>query len=251
MFYCVFAIDSLRHGHRAGMDRAKEMCAKYGQRHLYSTIAALAEFQKAQCFFMLAINIAAQVSKHRGNFQPSSLQQLYNNNNLIQAIAVSGYLPITFTLLTLHSVRMVSWYLLNLSILTVAFSVATSFDIGTFAPSPADIEYLAGQASLGGTSACGGKNLRVYCLASEPGVYNGAGVIGITSTGGFSIMAFCIVVLVFLVLDQTGLIMKLRRQLLSKKRNFFVDNFMNIRGLQLLLAVLAWVPSIIGTSTQK
>ena len=237
------------------------MGAKYGSRRLPGAIAALTDFQKAQCFFMLAINIAAQVSKHRGNNSPNNLQELYNNNSLIKAISVSGYLPVTFTLLTLHNVGMVSWYLIVLSVLTVAFSVATSVDIGAFAPSPADIAYLETQSHINGTEACGNRNLLVYCLAPPYG-YDAESYVGFEVTdnnaingsiaGGYSTMAFCIIVLLLLIVDQTGWIKKMRKRkadsVLPTSQRFIFDNFFTVRGVQLLLTLLLWVPSTLRTS---
>lgn len=57
---------------------------------------------------MMAMNIAALVDKHRGCFDPKSLQQLYNNKILIRSISPSGYLPITLTLFELHIVGIIS-----------------------------------------------------------------------------------------------------------------------------------------------
>lgn len=57
---------------------------------------------------MMAMNIAALVNKHRGCFDPKSLQQLYNNKILIRSISPSGYLPITLTLFELHIVGIIS-----------------------------------------------------------------------------------------------------------------------------------------------
>lgn len=72
---------------------------------------AVADFQKAQCFFMLATNIAGLVTQTRGGLQPQSFQSVYNTYISIRIIAVGGSLPVTFTLLTLHKR---SWYLLTL-----------------------------------------------------------------------------------------------------------------------------------------
>lgn len=146
---------------------------------------------------MLAINIAALVNRTKGGFQPNSLQQLYNTYILIKSISISGYLPVTFTLFTLHLVDVVSWYLLLLSTVTVFVSIATLFVLGKFNPSQADLDYLSQQALSGGPRSCGGNNLAVYCFDSfsEDSSTDPA-------TGAYSMLAFCLVVLILLVAHQ-------------------------------------------------
>ena len=114
------------------------------QKYLPTIKSATVEFHKAQCFFMLAINVAAQVSVGQGtlNQDTVSLQGLHNNYSLIGLISISGLLPIVFTLLSLRSVGMRSWYLLILSAVTAILSAATFYQTGTFNPSPADLHHL-------------------------------------------------------------------------------------------------------------
>lgn len=169
-------------------------------KRLPSLTGALAEFHKAQCFFMLAINIAALVNRNSGGFQPNSLQQLYNTYILIKSISISGYLPVTFTLFTLHLVDMVSWYLLVLSVVTVLVSIATLFVIGKFSPSQDDLNYLSQQALSGGPDSCGTKNLFVYCYNPIGGANNYDSTD--PASGANSMLAFCLVVLMLLIAHQ-------------------------------------------------
>lgn len=169
-------------------------------KHLPSLTGGLAEFQKAQCFFMLAINIAALVNRNSGGFQPNSMQQLYDTYVLIKSISISGYLPVTFTLFTLHLVDVVSWYLLVLSVLTVLVSIATLFVIGNFSPSQDDLNYLSQQALTGGPDSCGGTNLGVYCYSPNGSVDDSSSAD--PSSGAYSMLAFCLVVLILLVAHQ-------------------------------------------------
>ena len=251
VYYCCFVVRSLGHGHRAGKEYAQKIGAKWGNKRLPTVISALTEFQKAQCFFMLAINIAAQINRGRGGWQPTSLQQLFNNYIFIKAISVSGYLPITLTLFTLHTVDMVSWYLVILSVLTVAISTATLVDIGNFVPSHDDVGYLSQQAATGGPSECANENILVYCLDS------GNYVTGQTGSGleAYKILGFCLFMLVLLILKQTGIFRKssdLRRSgRLSKTQDFFFTNFVGIRGFQLLLTVLTFLSQGWGTSSER
>lgn len=191
---------------------------------------------------MLAINIAALVNKTTGGFQPNNLQQLYNTYVLIKSISISGYLPVTFTLFTLHLVDVVSWYLMILSIVTVVVSIATLFVIGSFSPSQADLTYLSQQALSGGPESCGTKNLAVYCLSTngEEGDYNSIN----PASGAYSMLAFCLVVLILLVANQyhafvdpsTG---KPKPWLSKIINRFFRSRNHGIRRIQIVLALIS------------
>ncbi|KAL8837913.1 MAG: hypothetical protein Q9176_005389 [Flavoplaca citrina] len=130
----------------------------------HGLVAALTDFHKAQCFFMLAINIAALVVIQRGGFDPQSLQQMYDTYVFLQVLAVNGFLPITFTLTNLYLVGMLSWFLILLSFVTIALSVATLACVGQFNPSVADMTSLAELAASGGPEECDGRKPGIYCL---------------------------------------------------------------------------------------
>lgn len=191
---------------------------------------------------MLAINIAALINRNSGGFQPNSLQQLYNTYTLIKSISISGYLPVTFTLFTLHLVDVVSWYLLVLSIVTVIVSTATLFVIGKFSPSQDDLKYLSQQALKDGPASCGAKNLGVYCYSPI------SGADGYDSTdpasGAYSMLAFCLVVLILLIAHQyhafkdpaTG---QLKPWLSKILDGFFRKCNLSLRSMQIGLALIS------------
>ena len=162
----------------------------FENRRLACLTAALTDFQKAQCFFMLAINIAALANKANGGLLPLSLQQLYDNYLLLASVSVSGYLPITTTLLALHMVDMISAYLLALSGCTVALSIATAVAVGVFKPSQGDLNSLQAQAAKGTHDQCGSMDLTIYCLQRQNNDTNNADVWGI--------MGYCIIILSYI-----------------------------------------------------
>ena len=169
----------------------KVISATFKNRRLARLTAAMTDFQKAQCFFTLAVNIAALANKFNGGLSPVSLQQLFDNYSLLASVAISGCLPITTTLLALHMVDMISGYLLALSGCTVALSIATVAAIGIFKPSRGDLKSIHAQASTGTASPkCGGFDLTVYCLQSQDNNLSNIYVWGI--------MAYCLVVLFFI-----------------------------------------------------
>ena len=200
IYYIYLGALLLPRGYTKAQKVAQRIRNKSRNKHLPSLTGALAEFQKAQCFFMMAINIAALVNRNRGGFQPINLQQLYNTYILIKSISISGYLPVTFTLFTLHLVDVVSWYLLVLSIVTVFVSIATLFVVGNFSPSQDDLNYLSQQALSGGPDSCGKNNLAVYCYKPIGGGYGYDSAD--PASGAYSMLAFCLVVLILLVAHQ-------------------------------------------------
>lgn len=87
----------------------------------------LVEFQEAQCFFMLATQIAVLLSLRNQSkfYDPKDLAQLDMDNYLGQVIGTGGLLPISLVLFTLNNVDMNSWYILIISGITLATSSAT------------------------------------------------------------------------------------------------------------------------------
>ena len=124
--------------------------------------AALVEFQKAQCYFMIAVQIAAITSISRGRLQPKSLQQLYNNWQAVRGISVGGFLPVTFILLSLQSVGKRSWYLTLLSTITIFVSAASLAITGAFSLRTEDLIFLRTQTN--DIRACGNHDPTTYCL---------------------------------------------------------------------------------------
>lgn len=161
-------------------------------------MAALTDFHKAQCFFMLATNTAALVVIRNGGLDCQSLQQIYNNWIFLKVIVISGFLPITFTLANLFLVGMLSWYIILITSLTVALSIATNAAVGKFNPSDSEMKDLANIATSGGPTECGGHNPGVYCF--DPIEYDstGQGSSGV-SGDAHSMLAFCLLVMVLLV----------------------------------------------------
>ena len=197
------------------------------------------EFQKAQCFFMLTVNVAALVSKYQGGLDPENLQQLYNNYIFIETISIGGYLPITFTLLGLHIVQVSSWYLLILSILTMGISIATVVNLGIFSPRPSDLRAIASVAHGNeGLSNCGGNDLTVYCLRTmEKGHLSDWD----PSNGAYAILGFCLVVLASLIVDQVHASMnpstKETRSWLLEAYEDYMGNLFSLRGFEFVLVL--------------
>lgn len=158
-------------------------------------------FRRLNAFFMLAIDIAAQVSVNQGtlNQGTTSFQGLYSNYSLIGLISVSGLLPVIFTLLSLHTDGMHSWYLLIRSTDTATLSVATFYHTGNFSPSPADCHQLQ-TATNNFYSLYGDRDPSVFCL--QP--YQVITSLGIAQRGSGGIARFTPFVLAILIFDHCG-----------------------------------------------
>ena len=184
--------------------RAQRTRSKGRTVRLAALTSALVDFHKAQCFFVLAINIAAQVDRAKGGLEPQSIQQLYNTWVLIKSVSIGGYLPVTFTLFTLHLVDLVSWYLLSLTICTTSVSIATLVTIGNFNPSDADIGSVNRASSINGTTACGGRSPGAWCYIPNSMHYNSMHYNSDPSNGAYSMLGFCVSVLFLLMAKQIG-----------------------------------------------
>lgn len=193
-------------------DKVRKTCNQRREKRLGSLTSALTDFQKAQCFLMLAINCAALRVVYKGGLDPTSLQELYNTHVFIRITSISGYLPVTFTLFTLHRVRKVSWYLLILSMSTVAVSTVTLFTTGEFHPAQNDFETLQLLARTGGPITCASMNPMTYCLTAlgggvlsgsqldEESSYSTGSSIDV-SNGAVQMLGWCLLVLAYLVGD--------------------------------------------------
>jgi len=90
-------------------------------------MSMLVEFQEAQCFFMLATQIAVLISfRNQSKFyEPENSAQLDMDNYLGQLIGAAGLIPVSIVMFTLNNGGMNSWYILFLSGITLAISSAT------------------------------------------------------------------------------------------------------------------------------
>ena len=163
---------------------------------------ALVDFQKAQCFFMIATNIAGLVIEQSGGLAPESLQQLYNTYIFIKVIAIGGYLPITFTLLNLHMIKQLSWHLLTLSIVTMAVATTTlTLKDSAFLPTQDDFNQITVATSSGGPSSCASQNLAPWCYNPHKDGNNFGFNSSSSGDGANDILVLCLITLAIVVVD--------------------------------------------------
>lgn len=199
--YCLAALSPQRRSSRA-KQYSQVLSVQSNRKYPEALIAALVAFQKAQCFFMLATNIAGFVIEQSGGLAPQSLQQLYNTYIFIKVIAIGGFLPITFTLLNLHIIKQLSWYLLTLSIMTIAVATTTlTIRNSSFMPTQEDFDQIMAAASQGGPSSCASQNLAPSCFnPQKDGNYFGFGSSS-NGDGANAILVFCLITLAVIVAD--------------------------------------------------
>ena len=179
--------------------------------------SATVEFHKAQCFFMLAIGIAGIIVLRQGSLGDGTLQSLINYS-LVSIISINGVLPITFTLLCLHTVQMHSWYMLILSTCTVVLSTVTFFMSGSFTTTSKDIRNIEA-ATNSKYPNCGQKDPSRYCLN---GYYDLSSTYLDTNLQKWPVI-FSLVILGLLFLDYGGL------QEIPKVQRFFKRVFSRIK----------------------
>ncbi|KAK4198933.1 hypothetical protein QBC40DRAFT_152919, partial [Triangularia verruculosa] len=134
-------------------------------------VSAAMEFQEAQTFFTLAIQIATVAT-----FEPSftcglscsqqdsiqSLSETIMNGQLIRALAVNSMLPVLLTQSVLHRAGMSWWYTLILALIVCIFSEVIRWQTVTQAPFHILLSRLR---NLVPVEECGGNPaLTAYCL---------------------------------------------------------------------------------------
>ena len=131
---------------------------------------------------MLAVGIASQIVLRQGSLEDGSLQSMINYT-IIGTISINGFLPVTLTLLCLHTVGMHSWYILILSSCTVLMSTATLFMSHTFTASGQSLRNI--QAAISDDySSCGYKDPSRFCLDEAYGlVYDTSPGLNVTVPG--------------------------------------------------------------------
>lgn len=161
IYYILVAVLALPYG----LPRAKKEAAAIRKAavdgHLQVLLAALAEFQKAQCFFLIALEIAAQVVIRRGFLDSANQSELRNTYAMINAISTSGCLPVAFMLFCLHTAGMESWYLSVLTVCTVVIATATGYLTGNFQPSAGAIARL--NRTTSNFESCGHRTSVAFC----------------------------------------------------------------------------------------
>ena len=190
-----------RRGSSKSSQRTETSSSKNIMQYSEALTSALVGFHKAQCWFMLATNIAGLIVEKSGGLDPDSLQQLYNTYVFIKVIAIGGFLPITFSLLNLHMIQKLSWYPITLSIATIAVAIATLKSGGTsFTPTTDDFESITSKLSQDQVDWCGSQNLTPLCYYARRDDSFGFNA----SSNGSSaddILIFCLVTLVIILID--------------------------------------------------
>ena len=134
------------------------VCKAPSKKHICALLSALVKFQKAQCFFFLAVETAAQIVISRSLLQARNLQQLYDNYALIGAVAISGLLPISFILLCVHRFRMKFWYIFILSTCTITLSAGTLYTTNYANADPKP------ESTATDDAGCGEIDPSIFCL---------------------------------------------------------------------------------------
>ena len=189
-----FTSSILRHGFSRAKTDAWKRHGRYRE-HKDRLIEALIEFQKAQCFFMLAIQIAALVVMGTGTLNAGSLEEIYNDYTFFIKLSTGGFLPIAFMLFELRTVHSRSWYVFLLSACTVAVSSVTLYKARNVIPAP---KFPGAQYPN-----CASLSPVAYCLGDMKslGYYQAR-----SSSGAKPALIYSLIILGGLFIDQAGLL---------------------------------------------
>ena len=93
--------------------------------HVTILVSSLAEFQKGQCIFWLAIDAAVLVALggSKQTLGARTLASFSANLSALKTICLAALIFVTFGLYCLHTARKRSWYITSLSLTTSIFSV--------------------------------------------------------------------------------------------------------------------------------
>ena len=172
--------------------------------------SATVEFHKAQCFFILAIELAANMGVIEGTSKDSTtsttLQGLYANYRLLAIVSISGFVPVTFTLLVPHRAGIHSWYLVILSNCALVLSTVTMFKVGDFKISSADWHTLMDTNAAGQYPTCGNKDLTAFCFRGSDTTLTSIKAFGSGYIDGPNLLLiFTCIILALINLDHLGL----------------------------------------------
>ncbi|KAF3025915.1 hypothetical protein E8E14_014902 [Neopestalotiopsis sp. 37M] len=136
-------------------------------------VTATTDFQKTQIFFALSIQVSCLWSlKNFTAMDMNSYQQAENNWNFFALVSLSGCSPVALNLLTLRSIGQKSWYIMCLSVISIALSLSLFFSpalLGEDHPGPSTILSVVDSSNGNGLPQCGGlANPQFYCTGTSP-----------------------------------------------------------------------------------
>ena len=214
-------------------DKAKSIATHAQSRlrsHRLALVPALEEFHRTQCFFGIAVNIAAMVVMRTGDSKATNITQAQNLLRFIELVATNGLLLIPFTFWYLRKNTERSWYNLLLTLTAFALSLAT-FRTALWRDRHADTMAVV---PLNQDSQCGNSSPTALCT---PEIYQSSPV----SPGILSIWPILVFV-VYLVLDHLWVYYQhLLPFVRSRRFSIFSRGFSTLMGVCLLLLFGAYI----------
>ena len=172
--------------------------------HLDYLITAAIEFHKAQCYFMIAVQMACLITVNQDlrYLASKNLQQIFNNFRVIRILCYGGSIPTTFILYQLRMSGHISREIVTVTTLTILICSANTFSISTRHAQ----DYAAFASITRGPSLprCGLANPTAYCYDSveDPKSIYSSNVLNYISA---EIFAIAMTFLVFLTARESWL----------------------------------------------
>lgn len=158
-------------------------------------LEALADFQKAQVFFMLAVQIACMIALHDlADIQSTSWQQFWNNIGIFFNLAVGGYLPVLLGLMILRQMGRKDSYSLIVSTCSVGLAIVTWLTTWELTIHRSEIQKV--DIKSVGPPSCNGIAPTQYCWSFDWFWQN-----SVASSRGFGMIAFALVVQLCMIID--------------------------------------------------
>lgn len=158
-------------------------------------LEALADFQKAQVFFMLAVQIACMIALHDlADIQSTSWQQFWNNIGIFFNLAVGGYLPVLLGLMILRQMGRKDSYSLIVSTCSVGLAIVTWLTTWELTIHRSEIQKV--DIKSVGPPSCNGIAPTQYCWSFDWFWQN-----SVASSRGFGMIAFALVVQLCMTID--------------------------------------------------
>ena len=193
-----------RQGWVTAREKAQEWQRRLREKQRDALVAAVVEFQKAQVFFMLAVQVACLIAlKRPGSWEATSWQQFWNNIGILFVLAFAGCFPVLLTQLVLARTGGDATYMTVISTCCVIVSTATwslsKHIVDDLTLNPKNDKYI-GQQQLS-LPQCADASPIKYCY-TESWFYNTS----VWTSKGIAMLVFCIVLQILLILHRTRIV---------------------------------------------
>ncbi|KAK4499216.1 hypothetical protein PRZ48_009729 [Zasmidium cellare] len=194
-FYATYVFARARKNTEKPRDAARHTQEKVKEVKMFQALSrAITEFQKAQVWFMLAVQVAALIAlNNQEYFEATTWQQQRNNIGIFYDLALGGCLPVLLIELILREAHKLEGYILIISACCVGLSAST-----WIITSNVDNGYAPEDLTHNGPSACAGLVPSAVCYEDDWFYKSSASSEGT----GLAMVIFSLIVQACIILDK-------------------------------------------------